>query len=315
MSPRPAVEPRLKRVLALLPYVNDHPGVTIAELASRFEVSERELERDLELLPMCGLPPYTPDRLIDVDVDDDGGVTVRFAEYFERPLRLTPDEGLALVAAGRALLDVPGSDADGALASGLAKLAETVGGPALDVELGADDEYLEALRAAAAAGERLEIEYYSHGADVLRTRRIDPRTVFHASGHWYVEAFCHRAGDDRLFRVDRVQGLRLTGERFPVAPGGGLPEVFHPRDDDPRVTLELEPAAAWVAEAYPMERTEVLEGGRQRVVLAVSEARWLDRLLLRAGPDARVVDPPAWGDRAAEAARRVLSRYQTRPDA
>src|SRR5690606_28482880 len=152
------------------------------------------------------------------------------------------DEGLALVAAGRALLDVPGADRDGALASAIAKLAETVGGRALDVELDAGDEHLEALREAAAAGERVEIDYCSHGADALRTRLVDPRTVFHSSGHWYVEAFCHRAGDDRLFRVDRVRALRGTGERFPVAPAGELPEVFHPRPDDPRVTLELEPA-------------------------------------------------------------------------
>ncbi len=109
---RPLVGPRLQRVLALVPWILAHPGVTLAELAARFEVAERELERDLELLPMCGLPPYTADRLIDVSVID-GGVEIRLAEYFERPLRLTPAEGLALLAAGRALLAVPGSDADG----------------------------------------------------------------------------------------------------------------------------------------------------------------------------------------------------------
>ena len=93
---RPLVGPRLQRVLALVPWILAHPGVTLHELAARFEVSERELERDLELLPMCGLPPYTADRLIDVAVID-GGVEIRLAEYFERPLRLTPAEGLALL--------------------------------------------------------------------------------------------------------------------------------------------------------------------------------------------------------------------------
>ena len=58
---------------------------------------------------MCGLPPYTADRLIDVVGRRRRG-TIRLAEYFERPLRLTPAEGSALLAAGRALLAVPGSD-------------------------------------------------------------------------------------------------------------------------------------------------------------------------------------------------------------
>ena len=79
MSPRPLVGPRLQRVLALVPYVLAHPYVTLSELAERFEISERELERELELLPMCGLPPYTADRLIDVAVVD-GEVTIRLAE-------------------------------------------------------------------------------------------------------------------------------------------------------------------------------------------------------------------------------------------
>ena len=137
---RPLVGPRLQRVLALVPWILAHPGVTLAELATRFEVGERELERDLELLPMCGLPPYTADRLIDVSVID-GGVEIRLAEYFERPLRLTPAEGLALLAAGRALLAVPGSDDDGPLATALARLDEALGAPGgLAVDVGASDQ-------------------------------------------------------------------------------------------------------------------------------------------------------------------------------
>ena len=52
-------EPSQRASSRSVPWILAHPGVTIAELAARFEVSERELERDLELLPMCGLPPYT----------------------------------------------------------------------------------------------------------------------------------------------------------------------------------------------------------------------------------------------------------------
>ena len=111
-EPAPLVGPRLQRVLALVPWSSPTPASRSPSSPTRFEVSERELERDLELLPMCGLPPYTADRLIDVSVID-GGVEIRLAEYFERPLRLTPAEGLALLAAGRALLAVPGSDTDG----------------------------------------------------------------------------------------------------------------------------------------------------------------------------------------------------------
>ena len=85
------------------------------------------------------------------------------------------------------------------------------------------------------------------------------------------------------------------------------PEVFEPQPDDPRVVLELEPAGRWVAERYPVETAEELADGRLRVSLVVSERAWLERLLLRLGPAAMVVEGDS--DLLAGAARRVLARY------
>ncbi|HEX6311401.1 MAG TPA: WYL domain-containing protein [Acidimicrobiia bacterium] len=313
MSPRPLPGPRLRRVLALVPWIADHPGVALTDLAARFGVSERDLERDLELLPLCGLPPYTPDRMIDVELVD-GHVWIRFAEYFARPLRLTAEEGLALLAGGRALLAVPGSDADGTLATALEKLAGALGtGDGLAVEVG-DPPHLEALRRAAAAGERVEIDYYSFGRDALTSRRIDPYAVFHAYGHWYADAWCHVVDADRLFRIDRVQAVRPTGETFEPRTGDDAvgSTVYHPSPDDPRATLELTADAGWVVESYPCEEVEERPDGSWRAVLAISERAWLERLLLRLGPDARVLAPPELRTVGADAAARLLRRY--RPD-
>lgn len=309
---RPTVGPRLQRVLALVPWILAHPGITIAELASRFEVSERELERDLELLPMCGLPPYTADRLIDVSVID-GGVEIRLAEYFERPLRLTPAEGLALLAAGRALLAVPGSDTDGPLATALAKLDDALGAPgSLAVDVGASDQ-LERLQDAAASDERVEIDYYSFARDEMTTRVIDPWRVFHAFGTWYVVGWCHRARGERLFRVDRVRAVRETGEHFdPATRGDDVTDlVYHPSPDDPRVELRLAPAAEWVVESHPHESAARARDGSWTVVLAVSEPAWLERLLVGLGPDATVVAPPELVELGPAAARRLRARYGT----
>lgn len=103
---RPNAVERLSRLLAIVPWVVAHDGPLVSEVCERFGVSERELIADLNLLFMCGVYPYTPDALIEVDIDG-GRVWVRFADWFRRPLRLTPPEGLALVAAARAMLGVP----------------------------------------------------------------------------------------------------------------------------------------------------------------------------------------------------------------
>jgi proteasome accessory factor C len=299
-------------VLALVPWIAEHPGAALEEIAARFGVSEAELEHDLELLPLCGLPPYTPDRLIEVEIVD-GHVWIRFAEYFDRPLRFSAEEGLALLTAGRALLAVPGSDDRGALGTALDKLAGALGATeGLSVEVG-EPPHLDALRRAADTHERVEVDYYSFGRNATTSRKIDPRSVFHAFGHWYAAAYCHQAQDERLFRLDRIRAVRPTGEHFDPAadsePDFGE-SVYHPRSDDPRVTLELDAAASWVAESYPSEEVEERPDGSWRVVLAVSERAWLERLLLELGPEARVVAPAGLQTVGAEAADRLLTRYR-----
>ncbi|MET0422144.1 MAG: WYL domain-containing protein [Acidimicrobiia bacterium] len=315
MSPRPLVGPRLQRVLAIVPWVLAHPGITVAELAERFEVPELELERDLALLPLCGLPPYTADRLIDVTVID-GEVEIRLAEYFERPLRLAPAEGLALLAAGRTLLSVPGSDSEGPLATALDKLERAVGATGrLAVDVGAPG-HLARLNRAVLDHEQVEIEYYSFARDEITTRVIDPLRVFNAFGAWYVAAWCHRAEAERLFRADRVQSLRATGDHFdPDAhatdvDGDTADLVYRPRPEDPRVTLRLAPEAQWVIESYPNEGTTPRAKGAVDVVLAISEPAWLDRLLLTLGPSATVVAPATAQAAGATAAARILARYE-----
>ena len=306
-----SADERLQRILALVPWVAAHDGPPIADVCSRFGCTEADLLDDLQLLFLCGLHPYTPDVLIDVDVAD-GRVWIRYADYFARPLRLTPAEGLALLAAGRTLLAAPGADAEGPLARGLAKLADALGVDAeesVEVSLGAAPaETLAVLSEAASRHRQVEIEYYAFGRDEWTRRVVDPYAVFSAGGQWYLSAWCHAVDDERLFRVDRVREATVLDARFD--PPEHRPEltVYQPRDDDPRVTLDLEPAGRWVVEQYPTENVVPLEEGGLRVTLAVSERAWLERLLLRLGPAARVVqgDPGV----AAAAADRLLTRYR-----
>ena len=116
---RRTAEERLSRLLVMLPWLMERGEVPLAEVARRFGLTPAEVARDLELAAMCGLPPFV-DEMIDVFIDDDT-VFVGVPRLFTRPLRLTAPEGFALVAAGRAAMQLPGAEPGGPLGRGPAR--------------------------------------------------------------------------------------------------------------------------------------------------------------------------------------------------
>ena len=308
--------PRLRRMLLMVPWLLESGGSTVAELAERFGVSEDDVIRDLNLVMCCGVPPYGAEHMITVMLDDDGSVLAWKGPFFNRPMRLTPTEGFAVLAAGRTLLAVPGADATGPLATALDKLEAALGSSAgggarsVDVDLEAPP-LLAVVREAAEERRRLAVAHYSAWRDEVTERTIDPLLVFSNDGRWYVSALDSRSGEIRHFRIDRFASVTPTGETFErpaEAPTAPPAQVFSGADAV-EVTLRLPASAAWVAEAYDPLEVEPLADGALRVRLRVAGERWLERLLLRVGPDAVVEAPADLSGVGAGAARRLLERY------
>ena len=95
--PRNAEE-RLQRLLVMLPWLMEVGEVPLADVARRFDMTEADVQKNLELVAMCGLPPFV-DEMIDVFVDE-GIVYVGVPRLFTRPLRLTAPEGVCPAGVG-----------------------------------------------------------------------------------------------------------------------------------------------------------------------------------------------------------------------
>ena len=87
---------RALRTMDLIPYVLENPSCSIKTLAKRFSTSEKQIEKDLELIFMCGLPGYTPYELIDI-VLEDGVVSVIDPQVLNRPRRYSKTELVVIV--------------------------------------------------------------------------------------------------------------------------------------------------------------------------------------------------------------------------
>ncbi len=305
---------RLRRLLAILVHLARVGEAELSEVAERFSIEQSELIGELELAACCGVPPYSPDELIELFVDGDRVVAERLREL-GRPQRLTADEGFVLAAAAKALLSVPGADDEGVLRSALAKLEAAIGSAPLAVEID-QSEHLRALQEAARDRESIEIEYFSGAASSPRARVVDPYQVVLREGRWYLDAWCHVAAGLRRFQVDRVRSVRGLGRGFEARadlaseltrPGAflGGPDAVAARVAFPAgAELAIEQVAAG-----PLE--EMSDGsGRLAATILVADAEgWFGRLLLRLGPGTEVLSPRELRDAGANAARRALSRY------
>lgn len=310
-----AVE-RLQRLLSIVSWVAAQPdGVPIDEVVRRFGVAEQELLDDLSLASMVGADsPDHDDMPIEFFVED-GRIHV-FLYSFRQPLRLSPEQGLALVAAGTGLLAVPGTDPEGPLARGLAKLAAVLGisvSESVEVDFGeVHPPTFHRLQEAVDQHRQVELDYYALGRDERTRRVVDPWLVFQDAGEWYLAGHCHRAKGERVFRVDRIEGLAVLDTTFAPPVDPPTRSSYQAGAHEPRVTLDLDADAHWVAESYPVDKVAELAGGRLRVVLPVSARPWLERLLVRLGPTGVLrsadegIGPP---DLAAEVATRILARY------
>lgn len=314
---RPSATDRLGRILAIVPWIAEQDAPLVADVCARFGLTPDELMADLEIVPMVGLYPYTPDNLIELVFDDDR-IRLEYGNFFERPLRLTKEEALVILAAAKASMPATGHDPAGPLSRALGKIAGALGvdlDDDLEVVLAEPTgDLLEVLEAAVRDREALDIGYFSHARNEHTQRTIEPLRLFHSEGAWYLDAHCRTTPGDRVFRVDRITDIVATGEHFERTLDRTSTEAFSPAEDLPRVTLEVDAGGAWVADQYPVEARTDLGDGRLRLTLVVSARPWLERLLLQLGPHGRVVDgPDDLVGVGAEAAARLLARYEAGP--
>jgi predicted DNA-binding transcriptional regulator YafY len=302
-------ETRIARILAMIPYVVERDGATIHDLRERFGyTTDAEVVKDLHLIFLTGLPGYGPGDLIDVDIFEDE-VTIDSADYFARPMRLTPTEALGLLAAGSTL--IASGQASPELRSAIDKLSHAIGAE-LDDRVLVDvptPPTVDLLRTAIEETRLVEITYVALSSNERTTRLVEGESVFFNLGRWYFSGFCRYADADRLFRVDRIDTARVLDELYEPSVADASSIVrYEPSPDDHIVEFTVGEASRWVTEYYPVEASPLPDGG-QHVTMRVSDPLVAARLLLRLGSDAALVSGDAVARSLEELRGRVLRRY------
>jgi len=222
---------RAERLFQIVQLIRGRRLSTAGFLAARLEVSERTVYRDVAELMAQGVP-----------IDGEAGVGYRMRAGFDLPpLMFTEDEAKALVAAVRLAqprLDVAlARHADDALSKILAVLPAAARAAAESLAVYApsiapDDptrQRLEVLRVATEARHKLRVVYRD-----LQGRRsersVRPLGCFYWGSVWTLAAWCEARCGFRSFRVDRIEELQVSEERFRDVAGKTLADLFRQVD-------------------------------------------------------------------------------------
>lgn len=286
------------RLLGILTILLRQGRATAPELAARFEVSRRTINRDIDRLCQAGIP-------VESRAGYGGGFSIR--EGYRLPENLLTAEEMEAIFAGVQGLD---SVAQAAHAPSLRDKLAPPEEDWISIDLGAcRDEALARrfaqIRAAIRERRVLEIRYlYANGDSV---RRVEPHRLVYRWGGWYLAAFCRLRGDWRLFRLGRIRALEGTQERFARRP---VPEaMLLPNPNAPLYPLagRLNPQCRH----YALEEGAQVEAGpdgwlRVRLDFANPEARL--RWALRFGDDLEVTEPESLRQEIARRAETLLRR-------
>jgi len=310
---------RLTRLFALVPYLQNNQGIPAKEVAAEFGVSVREILKDISTLWVTGIGDL-PGELIDFDYDaleDEGLIFIKDAEFLPRPLRLSRNEGVALTIGLRTLRETADAAEYAVIDSALAKLEEAVGDASrapVDVHMEKiDPTIMSTVRQALADAQRLDIDYTTQSRDERAHRLVDPLRLFTSEGRHYLEAWCLREQDVRIFRLDRMLGASLTGEPAEIreAEPRDLAADLFASPDAPFGVFALDRGAHWMIEYY--HATDVVPSsdgsGLMRAKIVGADSAWLVRFALRHADTVSVVEPEQLAKDVAAAARAALSAY------
>lgn len=204
---------KIDRLIGILSVLLQEEKVTAPELAEKFEVSRRTINRDIEVLCRAGIPIST--------VQGAGG-GIRIMEGYRMDRTLLTSKDMQVILAGlRSLDSVSGSHYYGQLmekikagSSAFVSGRDTI---LIDLSSWYKDSLapkIEMIQTAIEERRLLSFQYYAPKGD--SSREIEPYYLIFKWASWYVWGWCCQREDFRLFKLNRMDQLTVSVTGYEV---------------------------------------------------------------------------------------------------
>lgn len=306
---------RTDRLMAYLVIFQSRTLIRAQDLATRFEISERTVYRDIDALCEAGVPIYGV-----------AGEGYRLMEgYFLPPVAFSPEEARSLALALSMLI---GFSVEG----GTRRSAETASDKIRSIlpnrqkreveaiqavvnfyafprpQLDFDDQRFLAIQRAIHDHFLIDLTYHSLSGNEATRRIVEPMRLVLLNQAWQLNAFCRLRKDVRHFNLDRIDQFQVLRESF--APR----EITSPRFPEGRFDIHVlfpHDVVRWVRERqhFSFQREEKPTKAGVEMVYRVADWGVIANWLLGWGAQMKIISPHHLRERVVEMARRMVEKH------
>jgi predicted DNA-binding transcriptional regulator YafY len=298
---------KLDRLIGILSVLLQQEKITAPELAERFEVSRRTINRDIEDLCKAGIPVLTTQGA-------GGGICIMEGYRMDRTILTSKD--MQMILAG-SLDSVSGSRYYGQLMEKLqAGSSDFVRGRdslLIDLSSWYKDSLapkISVIQDAIEERKKLSFCYYGPGGDSIRL--IEPYYLIFKWSSWYVWGWCQERKDFRLFKLNRMDRVGKEEERF-EAREIPMPDLSNERIFPGRVKVKavFEAEMKWrLVEEFGPRCFEETENGKLLFQADYTDAGHMVRWLLTFGEKVKVTEPEEVRQELLRIAENIKKMYE-----
>lgn len=294
------------RLLKILMILCSSKNVKARDIASKIEISLRQVYRDINCLRFANIPIYADKNGYNI-VDD----------FFMPKINFTISEALTLMFLINSLKLQKGTPymqcldmaADKILNVLPKSLQNMITGLCLDqgIDFGLQakinykeiEDMFHQIYVAYMEKRSIQISYYNIDRKEINIRKIDPYGFKFYFSVWYLIGYCHLRKSVRTFRVDRIRKMEMTDENFQVRPDFTMEDFFSGswgivKGKKAKVKLVFDKKISDFISEIKWHPSQKFSDGDQESLVAEYEVMGLDeieRWILSLGSHVKVLEP------------------------
>ena len=299
---------QINRLFEIVYILLDKKTVTARELSEHFEVSQRTIYRDVEILSQTGIPIYTTK-------GKGGGISILSEFVFNKSI-LSDTEQNEIISALQSLNALNGSSVDPIL-NKMATLFNKNSSNWIDVDFshwGSDEmekEKFKLIKTGILDKKVLDFDYYSSYGE-KSTRLMEPLKLMFKGQSWYLYGYCRLKCDYRIFKITRIRNISMKDATFERA----TPENIWTETDSSyesrtvNLVLKFDAEMAYrLYDEFSAEDIKTNPDGSFIVKTWIPEGNWVYGYLMSYGERVEVLEPEWMKRKIAEKYEKALKKY------